>query len=192
MHPVRRLIAVASCALVTVLFSACSPAITLDSWRYQPNLAANAAYAGRTIELANFENTDNDTSIFFYRGSDSRRYGGPVLTSYFWYCFRTAFERLGMRVYEPGTAPPGTPTLEVRMLQVNENVYRLGVHMRGAPGTPVLNRVYETTEPLPAKTDAATLEARAYRMMDAVFLAMVSDPAFQSALAGGAARAPTR
>jgi hypothetical protein len=168
-----------------LLASGCATTIGLTSDRYTPlfDTASLANYNGKTVVLRSFENLDNDTSFFLYRGA-GRQYGGPVLTSYFWYCFKNSFAKLGVNVLDDGQAQPaGTPSVGVKLKHINENGFTVSVVAAGASGQP-MEKDYSIVGPvITDPKDTAGLESRAYAMMSALFTNIVSDPQFQSVVA---------
>jgi hypothetical protein len=167
--------------------SGCSSVIGLNSDRYLPQFdpAPLANYQGAALVMRGFENADDNTTIFYYPKSGSRMYGGPVLTSYFWYCFRAAFERLGVRVFDEGPATADIPVMDVRMIRLNEGGYTVDVRLVGT-GTPaVLHKRYSIAGPPLASLDFEVLETRAYQMTTALFLSIVNDPEFRAIATSG-------
>jgi hypothetical protein len=174
----RRFAAVSSLLLMAV---GCGPAIGLTSDRYMPNFDAATLprYRGQAIVLRSFTNVDENTRFYKYPG-DGREYGGPLLTSYFWYCFKTAFTRLGVNVFEDGTGPQGAPAMELKLFQISEAGFGADVLLTGAPGQPPLLKRYSIVGPPMTDQGDAALERRAYQMMTALFWKIVADPQFQT------------
>jgi hypothetical protein len=172
----------ASVALL-VLTSGCGATIGLTSDRYQPQFdpAPLSYYSGRAILLRTFENVDNNTSFYRYPGN-GRHYGGPVLTSYFWYCFKAAFTKLGVNVFEESLAQPGLPTMDVKLLRIDEAGYTAQVTVMGAAGQPPMQKTYSVAGPPITDRQPAALEGRAYQMMTGLFWNIVADPTFQGAV----------
>jgi hypothetical protein len=168
--------------IVAVVASGCSVYVPISSNRYAPAFdpAPLANYRGRAIVMRGFENVDDDTTIFMYPASGPRRYGGPALTSYFWYCFRTAFERLGVRVFEEGQAPPGLPVMDLRLTHIGDDGFVADVRLMGPSTQLGLRKRYAIKGPPVAASDAPSLEARAYQMVTSLFWTIVSDPEFQA------------
>ncbi len=179
-----KLALVAAVALL-VTTAGCASTIGLSSDRYTPTFdtAPLAKYSGRVILLRTFENVDNDTSFFLYRGP-GRQYGGPVLTSYFWYCFKNSFAKLGVTVLDDGQAQPaGTPSVGAKLKHINEAGFTVSVTASGASGQPLEKDYSIAGPPITNPKDFAALESRAYAMMSALFASIVSDPQFQSVVA---------
>lgn len=165
-----------------VASSGCGTTIGISSDRYTPAFdpAPLAKYSGKVIVLRSFENVDNDTSFFLYRGP-GRKYGGPVLTSYFWYCFKNSFAKLGVTVLDDGQAQPmGTPSVGMKLKHINENGFAVSVIVSPASGQPVEKDYSIVGPPIADPKDTAALESRAYAMMSALFTNIVSDPQFQA------------
>ena len=160
----------------------CSRVIGLSADHYLPQLdpAPLAHYRGAALLMRGFENADENTTIFYYPRSGPRVYGGPALTSYFWYCFRTAFEQLGVRVFEEGRAPANLAVMDVRMVRLDESNYTVDVHLLGAGPQAALHKRYSVDGPPLASLDFQTLEQRAYQMTTSLFLKIVGDPEFQA------------
>jgi hypothetical protein len=181
----RRLAPVIFLSALAVVASGCHPGIELSSARYQPSFSAPdlSAYRGTAVIMRNFENVDDSTSFFAYRGDVESKYGGPVLTSYFWYCLRAAFEQIGVTVYTEDNAPAGAhaPIMEARLVRINERAYQVGVGLIGGAGNVPLRKTFAAPGPPIVSNDRRWLEARAYHMMDVLFLTIVRDPEFQAA-----------
>ncbi len=177
----RPRLAFAALSLLLLAGPACGPAIGLSSDRYMPDFDAAALprYRGQTMVLRNFTNADENTRFYKYPG-DGREYGGPLLTSYFWYCFKTAFTRLGVNVFEDGTGPQDAPAMEVKLFQISEAGFGADVLLTGARGQPPLLKRYVIAGPPIINQGEAALEQRAYRMMTTLFWRIVADPQFQS------------
>lgn len=172
--------------LTSVLLGGCGgPTVYLNSDHFKPQFDAGSlsSYRGKAILLRGFENADNNTTIFMYPRSGPRRYGGPVLTSYFWYCFRTGFEHLGIRVFEETQAPPNLPIVDVKLVRLEENGYTVTVHVLGGAGQMPLEKQYTVNAPPVTSEQPGDLEAHAYRMTSDLILQIATDPQFQATLA---------
>jgi hypothetical protein len=184
----KKLLARLVLVVSAIVLSGCAGTVTLAADRYQPTIPALdvAAYKGKAVVLRNFENVDNATTLFAYPGN-GRKYGGPLLTSYFWHCFREAFERMGVTVYEDGNVPAGksAPVMDVRLVAIHEASYRVGVSLRGPAGN-FRWKPFGITGPAVSSDDARVLERRAYQMMDALFIAIITDPEFRTTFVGPA------
>jgi hypothetical protein len=168
--------------LVVMAMSGCGTTVGLSSDRYTPlfDAAPLAKYSGKTIVLRTFENVDDNTSFFLYQGA-GRRYGGPVLASYFWYCFKKSFAKLGVNVLEDGQPALGVTTMGMSLKHINEAGFTVSVIASGATGQPPLQKDYSIVgPPITNPNDVPGLENRAYAMMSTLFANIVSDPQFQS------------
>jgi hypothetical protein len=167
--------------LCLAVASGCQTTIGLSSDRFVPQFdpAPLANYRGQAIVLRTFQNVDDNTSFYQYPGED-RRYGGPVLTSYFWYCFKSAFTRLGVNVFEEGQGPAGAPMMDVKLVRIAEAGFTVNVVVTGQPGQPPMQKSYSVAGPPITNPETSALEQRAYKMMSEVFWAVVSDPEFQA------------
>jgi hypothetical protein len=185
MRSAKRWLFVGFLAFAAVAPSGCGVYVTLNSDRYMPAFdpAPLPSYRGRLILMRGFENADNDTTIFMYPASGPRRYGGPALASYFWYCFRSAFERLGMRVLEEGQAMAPVPVLDVRFIHIGDDGFVADVRLLGANPQLALQKRYTIQGPPVTTSDEWALEKRAYQMVTQLFWAMASDPQFQAVAA---------
>ena len=94
----------------------CGQRIYLSSSEYVSGIHAGdfSAYRGKSLLMPSFTNRAENTSIFYWYGADGRRYGGPLLTSFFWYVFKEDFNHIGVTVFDKG-APAGSATLEVQL-----------------------------------------------------------------------------
>lgn len=165
--------------------SACGVYVPIKADRYMPAFdpAPLSSYRGRTIMMRGFENVDDDTTIFMYPASGPRRYGGPALTSYFWYCFRTAFERLGVVVLDEGQAMMPMPVMDTRLVHIGDDGFVADVRVLGTDPQIRLNKRYAIKGPPITESTRLALETRAYQMVTALFLSIVSDPQFQVVVA---------
>jgi len=175
----RMLIAV---MLLAGALSGCSRVITLNAAHYLPQLDAAplANYRGAALLMRGFENIDDNTTIFYYPRSAARIYGGPALTSYFWYCFRSAFEQIGVRIFEEGRAPADLAVMDVRLVRLDESNFTVDVRLLGPGMQPMLQKRYATNGPPLTSLEIGALEQRAYQMMTSLFVKIVSDPEFQA------------
>jgi len=172
--------------LGAVLLGGCGgPTVYLNSDHFKPQFDASSlsSYRGKAIALRGFENADNNTTIFMYPRSGPRRYGGPVLASYFWYCFRSGFEHLGLRVFDEMQAPANTPIVDVKLVRLEENSYTVAVHALGGAGQAPLEKPYTVNAPPVTSEEPADLEAHAYQMTSDLILQIAMDPQFQAILA---------
>ena len=165
---------------LSCLASGCGPSIQLSSDRYFPlfDPAPLADYRGRAIVMRSFENVDEQTTFYTYRGS-GQRYGGPVLSSYFWYCFRSAFERLGVEVLEEGGSSAAVPVMGMRLVRINDASFTADV-MLAAPDGRALQKRYTVAGPPVASRAAPDLEQRAYQMVSSLFWAVAASPEFRA------------
>jgi hypothetical protein len=167
--------------------------VRLDSANYIPKFppADFADYQNKSVYMPSFANRADNTTIFYYYGADgSRTYGGPVLASYFWYCFKNAFSHIGVRVYDRG-APQSVPKLEVEFPALSEVEYQFTVNL-DSPGHKPFRKTYKVPAPPPASDDSTYLAERAYTMNDLAFTNIIYDPEFRAAFmeAQGPAAAP--
>jgi len=176
----------AALVLAGVFCGGCGgPTVYLNSDHFKPQFDAGplASYRGKAVLLRGFENVDENTTIFVYPRSGPRRYGGPVLTSYFWYCFRTGFEHMGLRVFEEGQAPANVPVMDVKLVHLGEDSYTLAVHLLGGAGQMPLDKQYTASAPPVTSQQPTDLEARAYRITSDLILQIAMDPQFQAIVA---------
>ena len=174
-------------ALAVLGMFGCQDLIRLDAARFQPGISTPelAGYKGKAVVMRKFENVDDSTTVVSYRGN-GRRYGGPVLTSYFWNCFREGFERLGVSVYDEAGAPVGVeaPILDVRLVRIDESAYQVTVGLQGGATAAPFRKPFSVAGPRATTSDVAALQARAYDMMNALFVTMARDAEFKAAFAG--------
>jgi hypothetical protein len=160
----------------------CTTHVPISDSRFAPAFdpAPLSIYRGRAIVMRNFENVDENTTIFSYPRSGPRRYNTQFLTSYFWYCFRNGFYRIGTRVYEDGQTMPGISVMDMRLVHIDDDNFTVDVTVLGGQGQPPFQRRYSVPGPPLLVPRKAELEAHAYQMMSSLFLTIVSDPAFQA------------
>lgn len=167
--------------------TACSTYVAISDGRFMPAFdpAPFAGYRGKAIVMRGFENADDNTTIFMYPRSGPRRYGGPALTSYFWYCFRTSFTRIGVRVLEEGLVMPDTPVMDVRLVHLDDQQFVVDVTVLGSARELPFQKRYTVPGPPMTAVTRDALEIRAYQMVSGLFLTIVSDPQFQAVAAPG-------
>ena len=171
---------VAMVAILSGLASGCGPSIALSSDRYFPlfDPAPLADYRGRALVMRSFENVDEQTTFYTYPGP-GHRYGGPVLTSYFWYCFRNAFARLGVQVLDEGQPLAPAPVMGMRLVRINATGFTVDVTL-AAPDGRALQKRYAITGPPVTSNAPPELERRAYEMVSSLFWAIASSPEFRA------------
>lgn len=176
----------AALVLAALVFGGCGgPTVYLNSDHFRPQFdpGSLSSYRGKAVLLRGFENVDQNTTIFTYPRSGPRRYGGPALTSYFWYCFRTGFEHIGLRVFEEGQAPANIPVMDVKLVRLGEDSYTFAVRLLGGAGQMPLDKQYTASAPPVTSQLPADLEARAYRITSDLILQITMDPQFQAIVA---------
>ena len=161
-------------------------------------------FKGKKVILDAFTNSAGNTKSGAYYSPDKNlTYEASVqLESYFWYCFKKAFQHIGVNVLDPqyaggrpyhygywgwGVPPPsqskGVPGVTefqfvLTSLTDQECKFQVSLFKNGE------SRFQKdfTVTMTPAQTqDVRDLEKRAYRMVDVVFAAIMKDRDFQKA-----------
>jgi hypothetical protein len=156
--------------------------IGLSSSSYAPKFQAAefSDYRGKEVYMPGFANRAENTSVFYYYSTDgNRRYGGPLLASYFWYCFKSAFTHIGVKVYDGG-APASVPKLDVEFPSLTDAEFQFTVSLEGQ-GVPPFRKTYKVAAPPPQSDDLSYLAERAYAMNDLAFTTIAWDPEFRAA-----------
>jgi len=143
-----------------------------------PNLAA---YKGKIIYFPSVTNQANDTTVWAYYSADKKYYyeATPSLQTYVWDCFVKAFNRIGVRALAmPVMESP--KELNVVLNSVTDQKFVFSATLT-TPGETSFQKQYTVDAPPTAATDLKALETRSYKLVDAAFLAMVTDSDFRKA-----------
>jgi hypothetical protein len=150
--------------------------ITPDSYKPNIQLNQNKRFLNKKIYMHSFTNSAQNTSLWNYYSPDSKiRYEtNQPLHSYFWYCFRYAFEEIGVLVspYEYGMIE-----FKYEMVSLTDQLFRFNVNLTKNRST-IFQKMYSITMGPPEDTSVTSLEARAYKLVDKSFETILNDPAF--------------
>lgn len=156
----------------------CTTKVYLNPDTYKPNIVLNQnkRFLNKKIYMRSFTNSAQNTSLWNYYSPDLKiRYEtNQPLHSYFWYCFRYAFEENGVTVspYEYGMIE-----FNYELVSLTDQMFRFNVNLTKNRST-IFQKMYSIAMTPPEDTSVASLEARAYRLVDKSFETIINDPAF--------------
>lgn len=171
--------------LIFLLFSGCAgKTVRLAPDHYQPAFSAPdfGAYREKQIYLYSVANHDRQVGDLFYHSEDGRdTYDlAPVtLEAYLWSCFKKAFERAGMTVWEKG-ASARVPIIQIRFAAVTDRTFHFEAVLR-SDDIRLFQKVMLVRIKPGAARDPASLEQGAYRMIDESVTALLKDADFYKA-----------
>lgn len=173
------------CMIISIAIIGCGTlnAVKVPLSNYNPVLTGDySVYKGKHVYLMNFDNQANDTSIWYYYSLDKKfSYStNDTIHNYFWYAFRNAFAKAGMRVSNVDNPDLTAPAMWVTLLSLTDVTYfvMLTVQKRGIT---IFTEKYTIQEPPLAEKDRslAALEQRAYRMTNRLIETIMNDPRFR-------------
>jgi len=151
--------------------------------KYPADVASSlAAYKGKTIFLANFENNANNTTIWYYFRPDNKKViyeAAPTLQSYVWYCFEKAMKAAGATVYRD-QAPVAVPELRLSFTSFSETEFTARVELIKNGKSAFVKNITVTDEATQSM-DQAELEERAYEQMDKIIKGVMLEPDLKKA-----------
>jgi hypothetical protein len=156
----------------------CTTKVYLNPDAYKPNIVLNQnkRFLNKKIFLGSFTNSAQNTSQWNYYSPDNKiRYEtNQPLYSYFWYCFRYAFEEIGVTVssYEYGMIE-----FHYELVSLNDQLFRFSVNLIKDRSS-IFKKMYSIAINPPEDKSVASLEARAYRLVDKSFETIINDPVF--------------
>ncbi len=162
--------------------NACSVNVPLDASLYRTGIPAEkfSQYRGKQVYLGSFTNKAENTSIFHYYDRDKDvSYGGPLLTSLFWYCFSSAFLDIGIGVYEH-QSPPGVPQMSFTFFSLDDTGIKFNVTLK-KDSFQIFKKDYSLDMEKQESKDPKILEERAYRFIDLIIAAILEDSDFKKA-----------
>ena len=178
-----------------VLLCACFLALTgcprggtkvyLKQTSYNPSFdtADLSAYKGKLLYFPSVTNNASNTSIWDYYSEDSNYAyeASPALQTYFWDCFVKSFNRIGVRAFAaPGGGTETAPELQIVLSSVSDRKLVFSVSLMRL-GESAFQKEFTVVAPPAGTSDLSELEKRGYRLVDAAFMAMVTDPGFRKA-----------
>ena len=140
-------------------------------------------YEGKRIYLMNFDNSAEDTSMWYYFSRDYEfQYGcNTVIHSCFWYSFNRALVNAGMRVTTNEEPALNTPGMWITLLSITDKefVFRVTLQKNGAS---VLIKKFTVTGPEidPQARTREVMQRRAYEMIDDAITAVLTDAEFKA------------
>jgi hypothetical protein len=176
------------CIIVSIVIIGCSTmtAVKVPLGSYNPSLSGDySVYKGKRIYLMNFDNQAKDTSIWYYYSPDKKvgYSSNDTIHNYFWYAFRNAFEKAGMRVSNVDNPDLTAPAMWITLLSITDVSYSVRVTVQKT-GTTTLEEKYTIQEPPPEEKarNLAALEQRAYGMTHRLIETIMKDPRFRKVL----------
>jgi hypothetical protein len=196
--------------VATLLLLGCGAAggvkVAVQQDKYSPGFRAADAgrLKGKRIVLASFINQAENTRTWNFYSPDKKLVyeTSAPLESFFWDCYRKAFQHAGVRVVDypaaaayrgPGpwwyggphpaaaAAPKGVAEFQLVLLSVTDQEVRFQA-LVFKDGTETFRKDYQVTLPPGASQDVKDLEKRAFELVDLTFTTLVRDREFQKAL----------
>lgn len=168
--------------LIIILFMltalGCTTKVLINPDSYKPNISLNKQqrFADKKIYMGSFTNSAQNTSMWNYYSPDQKiRYEtNQSLQSYFWYCFRYAFEDIGVTVapYEHGMIE-----FQYEMVSLTDQLFRFNVNLT-KNRTTIFQKMYSVSMSAPQDRSVPALQARAYKLVDKSFETILTDPQF--------------
>jgi hypothetical protein len=171
--------------LAFFLISGCAgKTVRLAPDNYQPafSTADFGSYKGKQLYLYSIAIHDKKAGTFFYRSENSRdtyNLASVALDAYLWSCFKKAFERTGMTVWEKG-ASARVPIIQLRVDAIDDRKFHFEAVLRRNDARLFQKVILVTMKPV-ASRDTAKLEQGAYRMVDESITALLKDNDFHKA-----------
>jgi hypothetical protein len=156
----------------------CTTKVYLNPDAYKPDIVLNQnkRFINKKIYMRYFTNSAQNTSRYAYYNPDEKiRYEtNQPLDSYFWQCFRYAFEEIGVAVspYEYGMIE-----FNYELVSLTDQLFRFNVNLTKNRST-IFQKMYSVAMTPPEGTSVTSLEARAYKLVDKSFETIINDPAF--------------
>lgn len=156
----------------------CTTRVALNPDSYKPNvsLQQQKRYANKKIYMPSFSNAAQNTSMWIYYSPDQKIHyeTNQPLQSYFWYCFRYAFEELGVTIapYEYGMIE-----FKYELVSLTDELFRFNVNLT-KNRTTIFQKMYSVTMDPPQDRSVPALQARAYKLVDKSFETIMNDQLF--------------
>ncbi len=149
----------------------------VSSDNYAPDVAkALLQLKGKSLRLASFTNGAENTKQFSYPSAEGKFFyvvGNGSVESYFWYCFQKGLSSAGLKVIEDSTTG-SAPSLMVKLLHLTDKQFKAEVVVTKGENFFKKN-IEETFEP-PKTDDREQLAFNAYKFMDKIMIAVMTDP----------------
>jgi hypothetical protein len=156
----------------------CTTKVYLNPDNYKPNIVLNQnkRFLNKKIYMRYFINSAQNTSRYAYYSPDEKiRYEtNQTLDSYFWQCFRYAFDEISVAAspYEYGMIE-----FNYELVSLTDQFFRFNVNLTKNRST-IFQKMYSVAMTPPEGTSVTSLEARAYKLVDKSFETIINDPAF--------------
>lgn len=151
--------------------------VKVSADNYAPDVAKALLHLkGKGLHLADFTNGAENTKQFSYPPADGKFFyvvGHGSVESYFWYCFQKGLSSAGLKAIENSTTG-STPSLTVRLLYLTDKQFKAEVVVIKGKNSFKKN-IEETFEP-PKTDDREQLAFNAYKFMDKIIIAVMTDP----------------
>ena len=177
-----------ACMIISIAIMGCGTltAVKVPLGNYNPVFTGDySVYKGKPVYLMNFDNQANDTSIWYYYSPDKKfSYStNDTIHNYFWYAFRNALAKAGMRVSNVDNPDLTASAMWITLLSVTDVSYSVRVTVQKR-GTTILEAKYTIQEPPLEEKDRnlPALEQRAYRMTNRLIETIMKDPRFRKVL----------
>lgn len=163
----------------------CTTKVLINPDSYKPNISLDQQkrFTGKKIYMASFTNSAQNTSTWNYYSPDKKiRYDtNQSLQSYFWFCFRYAFEEIGITIapYEYGMIE-----FQYEMVSLTDQLFRFNVNLTRNRAT-IFQKMYSVSMSAPEDKSVPALEARAYKLVDKSFETIMNDPQFLAKFSEG-------
>ena len=149
----------------------------VSSDNYAPDVdKALSRLKGKSLHLASFTNSADNTKQFSYPSAEGKFFyvvGNGSVESYFWYCFQKGLSSAGLKVIEDSPTGPA-PSLMVKLLYLTDKQFKAEVVVTKG-GNFFKKNIEETFEP-PKTDDREQLAFNAYKFMDKIIIAVMTDP----------------
>jgi hypothetical protein len=172
-----------NCSKAILQSSSSSIKVDLSSQKYTPKFQTDkySALKNKNMFLSSMTNNAKDTTVFYYFSPDFKiRYGKEALSSYFWYCFAKAFNRVGIVTYKD-TAPSDIPEFTFEFDYLTDQKINCQVTVLKRYNV-AYQRKFEIIMPAPESQEISYLEDRAYKMIDNIVTNILDDQNFVTAL----------
>lgn len=151
--------------------------VKVSADNYAPDVAKSLSrLRGKMIHLANFINGAENTKQFSYPSSEGKFFyvvGHGSVESYFWYSFQKALQSADMKVLEE-TQTEKSPSLTLKLLYLTDKQMKAEVVV--TKGKNSFKKNMEETFLPPKTDDREQLAFNAYKFMDKIIIAVMTDP----------------
>ncbi|OGP51729.1 MAG: hypothetical protein A2Y79_02305 [Deltaproteobacteria bacterium RBG_13_43_22] len=150
---------------------------------YSPDVAKSLSrLKGKLIHLASFTNNAENTKQFSYPSAEGKFFyvvGHGSVESYFWYCFKKGLLSSDMKVLEESPTEP-VPSLMIKLQFLTDKQFKAEVVV--TRGKNFFKKKIEENFELSKTDDREELAFNAYKFMDIIIVAVMTDPEVVKAL----------